>query len=36
LNKKEKTTLIIVTHDIKIGKNLDKKIELLDGRRQNV
>lgn len=36
LNKKEKTTLIIVTHDIKIGKSLDKKIELLDGRRQNV
>ncbi len=36
LNKKEKTTLIIVTHDVKIGKSLDKKIELLDGRRQNV
>ncbi len=36
LNKKEKTTLIIVTHDVKIGKSLDKKIELLDGRRKNV
>ncbi len=36
LNKKEQTTLIIVTHDIKIGKSLDKKIELLDGKRKNV
>lgn len=36
LNKKEETTLVIVTHDIKIGKTLDKKIELLDGRRKDV
>ncbi len=36
LNKEEKTTLIIVTHDVNIGNSLENKIELLDGRRQDV
>ncbi len=35
LHKEEKTTLIIVTHDLSIGKNLKNKIELLDGKRKN-
>ncbi len=34
LHKEEKTTLIIVTHDLSIGKSLKNKIELLDGKRK--
>ncbi len=36
LNKDENTTLIIVTHDARIGESLENKIELLDGEIQNV
>lgn len=34
LHKEEKTTLVIVTHDLSIGKHLNNKIELLDGKRK--
>jgi len=36
LHEDEGTTLLIVTHDISIGKSLENKIELLDGKRKNV
>jgi putative ABC transport system ATP-binding protein len=36
LNEIEKTTLLIVTHDVSIGEKLKNKIELLDGKRKNV
>lgn len=36
LNKEEKTTLIVVTHDAELGKKLPHKIELLDGKVKNV
>lgn len=34
LQKEENTTLLIVTHDVSIGKILSKKLELLDGTRK--
>ncbi len=34
LQKEENTTLLIVTHDVSIGKSLKNKIELLDGKRK--
>lgn len=36
LNRLEKTTLMIVTHDVSIGDQLDNKIKLLDGKIQDV
>ncbi len=36
INETERTTLIVVTHDISIGESLNNHIELLDGRVKNV
>ncbi len=35
INEKEDTTLILVTHDVSIGDQLENKIKLLDGKKQN-
>jgi ABC-type lipoprotein export system ATPase subunit len=32
LNKEEKTTMIVVTHDMKIADKTERKIKLVDGK----